>query len=112
MPRAIAIRELADLLGVLAHPDRIRIVEELRAGERDVGTLAQTLEVAPARVSQHLSMLRAHRIVQKRRESRHVYYHLAHPELAAWLLRGFDFLQTEATQLRASIADTRAAFED
>ena len=110
MPRSIALRELAELLGVLAHADRVRIVEELRSGERDVGSLAASLEVASSRVSQHLSVLRAHRIVHKRRESRHVYYRLAHPELATWLLTGLDFLETEAPSLRDSIARARVTF--
>ena len=34
--RVLVANELADLLGVLAHPNRIRIIEELRDGERNV----------------------------------------------------------------------------
>ena len=32
--RVLVAKELAELLGVLAHPNRIRIIEELREGER------------------------------------------------------------------------------
>lgn len=32
-------KELPELPGVLAHPNRIRIIEELRDGERDVNSL-------------------------------------------------------------------------
>ena len=44
--RAIAARELAKLFAVFSHPDRLRIVEELRDGERDVNALQDALVVA------------------------------------------------------------------
>ncbi|MFT4626157.1 MAG: DNA-binding transcriptional ArsR family regulator [Myxococcota bacterium] len=111
MPRSLAIRELAELLTVLGHPDRIRIVEELRSEERDVGSLAELLEVSPSRVSQQLSVLRAHHVVQRRREGRHVYYHLEKPALAAWLIDGLQFLETERGSLHASIRDAQQEFK-
>ena len=80
------------MLGVLSHPQRIRIVEELRGEERDVTSLQGILGISHAGVSQHLSLLRAHRLVDERREGRHVYYRLRQPELAAWLAMGIRFL--------------------
>lgn len=91
--RALVAKELATLLGVLAHPNRVRIVEELRGGEQDVNTLRDSLGIAHSGVSQHLGVLRAHRIVEERREGRHVYYHLRQPELASWLTVGLRFLE-------------------
>ena len=38
--RKVATEALARFLGVLGHPDRIQLVEELRQGEKDVTTLA------------------------------------------------------------------------
>jgi len=86
---------MASLLGVLAHPHRVRIIEELRNGEMDVNSLQDILEVSHSRVSQHLSVLRSHRIVIERREGRHVYYRLLHPGLAKWVLDGLVFLSLE-----------------
>ena len=37
--RQIVSKELADLFKIIAHPDRIRIIEELGHGEKDVNTL-------------------------------------------------------------------------
>jgi DNA-binding transcriptional ArsR family regulator len=91
--REVVSRELGTLLGVLSHPHRIRIVEELRDGERDVQTLQRRLGIRQAGVSQHLSLLRAHRIVVERREGRHVYYHLVHPQIASWLMVGLQFVE-------------------
>lgn len=93
--RAFLTKEMADFLGVLAHPHRIRIVQELRNGELDVNTLQSILEVSHSRVSQHLSVLRSHRIVAERREGRHVFYRLQQHKLASWLADGLDFLKSE-----------------
>src|SRR4051794_12474480 len=91
--RAIACKELSVLLSVLSHPHRLRIALELRRGERDVGGLQEALGTSHSAVSQHLSVLRSHRLVAERREGRHVFYRLRQPELARWLSGGFGLLQ-------------------
>ena len=90
--RLIVSRELAELLKVLAHPDRLRIIEELRLGEKDVTSLAKALALPPTRVSQHLGQLRTHRLVEDRREGRCHFYHLSHPYLAAWIVEALQFV--------------------
>jgi len=91
--RQLVAKELAEMFGVLAHPDRIRIVEELRQGEKDVGNLAKILSLETPRVSQHLRLLRMHNIVVERREGRHHFYHLNNPEMAEWILQGLTFIE-------------------
>lgn len=88
----IVAKELADLLKLLAHPDRLRLIEELRLGERDVTGIADALDLPCTRVSQHLASLRAHRLVEERREGRNHYYHLTEPAIAAWILEAVEFL--------------------
>ncbi len=95
--RALLSKEMADFLGVLAHPHRLRIVHELRAAELDVNSMQELLGVSHSRVSQHLATLRAHRIVHERREGRHVFYRLQDPALAQWLLEGLKFLQLDSS---------------
>lgn len=90
--RLLVSKELAALLGVLSHPHRIRIIEELRDQELDVNSLQEILGISHSGVSQHLGLLRAHRIVVERREGRHVFYRLRQPELAAWLVEGMEFI--------------------
>ena len=46
--RQVVAKELADIFKVIAHPDRIRLIEELRDGEQDVNSLAAALDL-PAR---------------------------------------------------------------
>jgi DNA-binding transcriptional ArsR family regulator len=113
--RTLISRELASLLGVLAHPHRIRIVEELRERERDVNSLQTLLGVSHSGVSQHLSLLRAHRIVSERREGRHVFYRLRQPELASWLTDALRFLEpdiAESTHLRSAVERVRSLWTE
>jgi DNA-binding transcriptional ArsR family regulator len=113
--RAAAVQELATLLTVLSHPDRIRIIEELRASESDVSALTVALELKASRVSQHLAMLRTHRLVQPRREGRHVFYRLASPGIAQWLAHGLDFVEASirgGDDLRSAVQETRHSWLD
>ena len=93
--RALVAKELGNLFSVFTHPDRIRIVEELRDGERDVNALQTALNVTHSRTSQNLAILRAHRLVIERREGRHVYYRLVAPEIARWVLDGLRFIEAD-----------------
>jgi DNA-binding transcriptional ArsR family regulator len=90
--RLIVSRELADLLKLLAHADRLRLIEELRHGEKDVTSLACALQLPATRVSQHLAQLRAQRLVEERRDGRNHFYRLAHPYLADWILDALPFV--------------------
>ncbi len=108
--RALVTKELAELLGVLSHPHRIRIIEELRDGEHDVKSLQAALGISHSGVSQHLMVLRANRLVSERREGRHVFYQLRQPAIAGWLLDATRFLEkgtAEADALRKAIGKTR-----
>jgi len=100
--RQLVARELAEIFKIIAHPDRVRIIEELRVGEKDVKTLVDVLELPGPRVSQHLSLLRAHRLVEERRDGRHHYYHLIQPEIADWIVEGIDFIEGRMTGITKS----------
>jgi DNA-binding transcriptional ArsR family regulator len=106
--RLLVTKELSKFLGVLSHPHRIRIVEELRHEERDVNFLEKALEISHARVSQHLALMRSHRLVVERRAGRRVFYRLVQAELAAWLLEGLDFIERDID----STQDMRDAVEN
>ena len=100
--RQVVSKELAEIFKILAHPDRVRIIEELRIGEKDVNTLAEQLELPGARVSQHLGLMRAHRLVEERRDGRHHFYHLTQPDLASWIVEGLDFIEGRMTGVSKS----------
>jgi DNA-binding transcriptional ArsR family regulator len=76
-------------------------------------TLAALLGISHSGTSQHLSHLRAHRLVAERREGRRVFYHLANPELSKWLLKGLEMIERNADtsrEIKTSIRRARAAW--
>ncbi len=108
--RATVSKELAALFGVLGNPHRVRLVEELREAEVDVNGLQRALGISHSSVSQHLAVLRAHRIVTERREGRHVYYRLTQSELAEWVRTGLDFIERDLNQeleIRSAVEQVR-----
>ncbi len=109
--RALIAKELAELLGAIAHPHRLRILVELHHGEKDVKTLQQLLGISHSSVSQNLAILRAHHLVKERRQGRHVYYSLTNAEFADWLLDGLRFLEGELSHhedLRTAVKAARS----
>ncbi|MFK7889058.1 MAG: ArsR/SmtB family transcription factor [Gammaproteobacteria bacterium] len=81
------------MLRIMGHPDRIRIVEELADQEQNVSTLLSKVQLPGPRVSQHLRILRAYRIVDERRVGQHRIYHLLQPQLVNWITRGLDVVE-------------------
>ena len=71
----------AEIFQGLAHPTRIAIVEALRHGETPAGRLIKQLKLEQANASQHLSVLRAKRIVTNRKIGNQVLYSLRDPVL-------------------------------
>jgi DNA-binding transcriptional ArsR family regulator len=113
--RLLAASELAEFVRALAHPRRIQILEELRSGERDVASLAKSTKLAHSSVSQHLMVLRAHRVVAERREGRRVFYRLRSVELADWLVQGMDFLapmNQQNDEVRKAIKKAKSKWSD
>lgn len=101
--RAIVANELAHVLRQISHPDRIRLLLKLQAGEQTVNELGDLLAISPTRVSQHLGVLRAVALVETRTLGQKRVYSLSQPELATWLIEGIDFIGHRLS--RASPAD-------
>ncbi|MEL6216435.1 MAG: metalloregulator ArsR/SmtB family transcription factor [Pseudomonadota bacterium] len=91
--RKVVARELGALLKVMSHPDRILLVHALSSREPySVNQLAKIVGITATRVSQHLSLLRAFRVVEERSEGRRRIYRLALVNMPDWLLEGVDFV--------------------
>jgi len=52
-----------ELLRVIAHPVRIKILDELTRGVKCVGDFEKFLDIRQPNVSQHLALLRTHGVV-------------------------------------------------
>lgn len=111
MPARIIISEkMAEFLGAISHPHRIRIIEELYTGEQDVNSLQAILGTSHSTVSQHLSVLKAQKIVTHRKEGNRAFYRLVQSGLANWLLQGLVYieggLQSEEI-IRSAVAEVK-----
>ncbi len=69
-------QECAKLLQALAEPNRIRIIDCLRTGPKNVTQLAQLLNVEIVNVSHHLGVLRTGGLVEAEKSGRFVIYSL------------------------------------
>jgi ArsR family transcriptional regulator len=70
------LRRAAEIIKLLGHPDRLKIVEVLEAGEATVSDIQRQVGLGQAIVSQHLAKLRGAHVVSARREGVHVHYQL------------------------------------
>jgi DNA-binding transcriptional ArsR family regulator len=76
----------ADLLRVLGHPARIRVLELLAEGELAAGELLAEIPIEAGSLSQQLAVLRRAGLVGQRREAGTVVYSLTVPEVRHVLL--------------------------
>lgn len=110
MPISAADRPLYDvkagLFKGLSHPLRIRILELLSAADEvSVAELQSDLELEASHLSQHLAVLRNHRLVESERRASHVYYRLAQTHVADLLMAArsvvLGLLEADGAQLAA-----------
>ena len=71
----------ASICHTLANPKRLEIIDKLRAQELSVTSLAESLEISQANLSQHLAIMRQNGIVTTRREGPNVFYRLSNPKI-------------------------------
>ncbi|MCZ4281528.1 metalloregulator ArsR/SmtB family transcription factor [Kiloniella laminariae] len=80
-----SVGKASALLRALANERRLMILCQLVEGEKSVGALAESLDIAQAMISQQLSILRREELVCFRREGQCIYYRLDHPAAAGIL---------------------------
>jgi len=74
--------QVARIGKVMASPKRLELVELLCQGEKSVELLAEQGGISVKLASAHLRELRLARLVEARKDGRHVLYRLADPEVA------------------------------
>jgi len=79
----------AEMCKVFSHPKRLELINLLRDKEMSAGEIGERLGLAPANLSQHLTMMRERHILTSRKERNMVYYQIANPRL----LEAFDLLR-------------------
>lgn len=104
MPTGLQVLK-SEFFRVLAHPTRIRILEQLVAGERTVQELQSALSLDQPIVSQQLAVLRGRGVVAARREGTQAYYTLASPLIADVLRVSREFLNRQLTESRSMLRE-------
>jgi DNA-binding transcriptional ArsR family regulator len=93
MKDSLQSKHCARALRAVADPDRLRIIQGLRDGPKNVGELAALLGIEMVNVSHHLSVLRHAGLVEDEKQGRFVLYRL-HPEVfqSTSVARPIDYL--------------------
>jgi DNA-binding transcriptional ArsR family regulator len=78
-----AMLEVAAYFQALAEPTRLKILNLLREGERNVGELAQLCGFTAANISRHLTLLTKHGLVARESRGTSVYYRIADESIYA-----------------------------
>ena len=82
-----------EVFKVIGNQKRLEIILLLEQGELNVSEMADMLGLRQANLSQHLTLLRAHHLVEVRRAGRESYYKLSDESIAAAIRSVHDFLR-------------------
>jgi DNA-binding transcriptional ArsR family regulator len=74
--RESGVEHTSRMLKAMADLDRLKIINYLRSGSRNVGELANLLNAEIVNVSHHLGVLRDARLVTTQKKGRFVFYSL------------------------------------
>lgn len=95
----------SELCKTLANDKRQMILAALRDSELTVTQIARATEIPQATLSQHLARMRAHGVVNVRRDGSFAYYSISNPKL----IQAFDLItevMQESVEKRALSAGT------
>ena len=76
-----ALELVARRFAVLAEPMRLRLIQALFAGEKNVTELVVATQGTQANVSRHLQTLTAAHVLRRRKEGLQVFYEIADPSI-------------------------------
>lgn len=87
------MQELTEFFKIFGDATRIRILQILLEGERNVGDLADVLEMSQSAVSHQLRVLRQNDLVKYRKEGKTVFYSLDDEHIRMVLEQGMTHLR-------------------
>ncbi len=92
--KALTMFELMAVTKALSDETRIRLLAALEEGELCVCQLIELVALAPSTVSKHLSILRAARLIEARKQGRWMHYRLASAGAPQAVEQALDWLIT------------------
>lgn len=97
----LAYKIKADFLKALGHPLRLQIIESLKSGEKNVGSIMRALNMQQSSLSRHLTVLREAGILKSRQQGTVIYYNIEDHGI-------FNVLRPIAEMLRKKLKKTAA----
>jgi DNA-binding transcriptional ArsR family regulator len=97
----------AEFFKALAHPLRIRVLDELRAGPLKVGELQERLDVEQSTLSQQLGVLRARGLVTTRRSGSTIRYEVRDPAIWRLLDSALEIFDNHLVNVQSVLEDLR-----
>ena len=101
-----ALEQVAAFFSAFAVPMRLRILNALRDGERNVGDLTATLGGSQANVSKHLGVLADKGLIEKRSRGTSAFYRIIDPRVFELC----DLVCVQVGQRIARQSESRSAF--
>ena len=95
----------AEFLKALSSPLRLRILDALRDGEKNVCELMDALETCQSTVSCHLGVLRTSGVVVDRKEGTSVYYRVSDKKVYALLRTLDEVLKGQCEEVRKALEE-------
>lgn len=96
----------------LGDPSRLKILDSLLEGERNVGELVEVVGSSQGRVSNHLACLKQCGLVNTRREGKFVYYSIADEEVRRLLETSQSMIARNAERIWACTRVNASSEED
>lgn len=93
----------SELFKALSNPVRIRILDELRTGEKTVSEIRDKLEIELPNVSQQLTVLKTNNLVFARKQGVNIYYSCANPKLFKLLDVAKEIFQAQLSDLQEAL---------
>ena len=84
------VQDAADMFKLLGDETRLRILLELKDGEKCVHEIADALGAELSNISHHLRKMRDNNLVTFRKEGRHKYYTLADEHIMSVIEAGME----------------------
>ena len=79
--RSENIREASEAMQAMAHPLRLKILCLVGSQELSVLEIVEAVGTSQSNISQHLAVLRDHRLLQSRKEANKVFYRIEDPRV-------------------------------
>jgi ArsR family transcriptional regulator len=86
------LRFRVEICKAMANANRLKVIDQLKGGEKAAAELSRLLELSSAKLSKDMSVLQSAGIVESRREGKSVFYSLSDPRILQACELMFDVL--------------------